>query len=186
MKARTLLLALAMPAVMALAACGQAAAGQPAARQPDPAVSDWPNQGRLTEWATTVEREGQQNHPEVYAGVEINLDADTVIVHRIPSATFDEAIRRLLPPAATVRYIDATYSEQQLADWTAAVTADTDYWRQRGIELHLIGTKPGQCVLIGIDNPARDTTSITARYPARPICVEHASGAVPLTGNGQN
>ncbi|MEU5946860.1 hypothetical protein ABZ793_15020 [Micromonospora sp. NPDC047465] len=63
MKARTLLLALAAPAVMALTACGQPAAGQSAAGQPEPVVSDWPNQGRLTDWAAAVEREGQQNHP---------------------------------------------------------------------------------------------------------------------------
>ncbi|MDT5024405.1 MAG: hypothetical protein QOE61_831 [Micromonosporaceae bacterium] len=177
MKARALLCALAVPAVMALTACGQPAAGQPA-----PVTSYWPNQEKLTEWATAVEREGQQNHPEVYAGVEIDLAADTVIVHRIPSAAFDEAVRGLLPPTATVRYIDSTYSERQLTGWAAAVVADTDYWRERHAELRLVGTKPGQCVRVGIDNPARDAASITARYPDSPICVEHADKAVPLTG----
>lgn len=175
MKARTLLPALAVPAIMALTACGQPAAGQPA-----PVTTFWSNQEKLTDWAAAVEREGQQHHPEAYAGVEIDLAAHTVIVHRIPSAAFDDAVRRLLPPAATVRYIDAAYSERQLTGWAAAVAADTDYWRKRHVELRLVGTKPGQCVRVGIDNPGRDTASITARYPHRSICVEHASKAVPL------
>jgi hypothetical protein len=171
-----LLLGLVVPAAMLLPACGQPAAGQP-----EPVISDWPNEGKLSEWAAAVAHEGQQNHPDVYAGVEINVVANTVIVRRIPSATFDEAVRGLLPPAATVRYIDATYSERQLTGWAATVVADTDYWRKHGIELNLVAAKPGLCVEVGIDDPARDTAAITARYPGRPICVEHAGKAVPLT-----
>ncbi|MFI6824199.1 hypothetical protein ACIBJE_25150 [Micromonospora sp. NPDC050187] len=177
MKVRTLLLTLAVPAVM-----GLTAGAQPAAAQSEPVIIDWPTQEKLLGWAAAVEHEGRHNHPEAYAGVAIDPTVGTVIVHRIPSVAFDDAVRRVLPPSAAVRYVDAEYSEGHLAAWTAEVVADTDYWRERGVELNLVGSKPGQCVLVGVEDPARDAASIGARYPGWPLCVEHDGRAVPLAG----
>ncbi|OZV75729.1 hypothetical protein CA850_28245 [Micromonospora echinospora] len=182
MKVRTLLLTLAVPAVIALTAGAQPATAQPAAGQPEPVIIDWPTQDKLLGWAAAVEHEGQQHHPEVYAGVAIDPILGTVVVHRVPSAAFDDAVRRLLPPSAAVRYVDAVYPERELAAWAAEVVADIDYWRERGVELNLVGSRPGQCVLVGTEDPVRDAASIGARYPGWPLCVEHDGGAVTLVG----
>jgi hypothetical protein len=183
MKVRTLLLTLAVPAVVALTVGGQPVAAQPVAELPEPVIIDWPTQDKLLDWAAAVEREGRRNHPEAYAGVAIDPILGTVIVHRVPSARFDDSVRRVLPPSAAVRYVDAVYPERELAAWAAGVAADTDYWREHGVELNLVGSVPGQCVLVGTEEPARDVASISARYPGWPLCVEHDGGAVLLTGD---
>ncbi|WP_416904869.1 hypothetical protein [Micromonospora echinospora] len=183
MKVRTRMLTLVAPAVLALTAGGLPVAAQPVAELPEPVIIDWPTQEKLLDWAAAVEHEGQRNHPETYAGVAVDPTLGTLIVHRVPSAGFDDAVRRVLPPSAAVRYVDAAYPERELAAWAAEVAADTDYWRARGVELNLVGSVPGQCVLVGTEEPARDAAPISARYPGWPLCVEHDGGAVLLTGD---
>ncbi|MFI0796410.1 hypothetical protein ACH4OY_27545 [Micromonospora rubida] len=132
--------------------------------------------------ATTVQEAGEQRWPQVYAGVELDLEQNLLQVRRIPSdPAVDQAICALVS-TVTVRFVDAVHSERQLAAWQARVHADRPYWQIRGIVLNGISTDMGCCVVVAVDDPARHRATITARYPGLPIHVEHGTEAVPLVG----
>jgi hypothetical protein len=155
------------------------AGSRPAPATPFP--SDWPNQFRLSEAASTISAAAQQRYPEVYAGVELDVPGDVVIVHRRPTAGFDEAIAALVP-GVTVRFAYSPHSEAQVTAWQERVVADQTYWRSRGITLNGIGPRFGQCVVVQVDDPERDRLAIVTHYPDWSICVEQGGPAVPLVG----
>lgn len=182
MRTRALFTLLAVSALAALAVLGLPGAGAaPAQHPPAPAISDWPHQTALLDAAVMAETAGQQRFPTLYAGVSLDLPGDALLVHRIPSPTFDQAIRALIPASVFIRYVDALYSETQLAEWMVEVVADQNYWHGRRIPLNSVGVRIGECVEAGVDEPARDGAAIIAHYPQRPICIELAGAAVPLT-----
>ncbi|MFI1197767.1 hypothetical protein ACH4T9_31530 [Micromonospora sp. NPDC020750] len=186
MRVRTLLTLLAGPALAGLAACGQpgsaAAPQQPATSPapsscaqagtavpspptPSPGRSYWPHQNSLMDAATTVQEAGEQRWPQVYAGVELDLEQNLLKVRRIPSGpAVDQAVCALVP-TVIVRFVDAVHSERQLAAWQARVFADRSYWQRRGIVLNGISTDMGLGVVVAMDDPDRHRAAITARYP---------------------
>ncbi|MFI6226158.1 hypothetical protein ACIBCR_02425 [Micromonospora echinospora] len=167
-------------AAPALAVAGAASGPRPPA--PTPFPSDWPNQEKLMNAYAKVETDARKHFPDTYAGSQLDLPGDALVVHRKPSPEFDEAIRALVP-GVTVRYAYASHSERQVNAWTERVIADYDYWRGRGITLHGIGPDMGQGVFVEIDNPFRDDIALLTHYDDLPLRVEQGGPAVPLIGD---
>ncbi|WP_433344160.1 hypothetical protein [Micromonospora sp. CA-111912] len=160
--------------------CAQAGTAVPSPVAPSPGRSYWPHQDSLMDAATTVQEAGEQRWPQLYAGVELDLEQNLLQVRRIPSGPAVDQAMCALVPTVTVRFVDAVHSERQLYAWQASIFADRPYWQRRGIVLNGISTEPGLCVVVAIDDPARHWATITARYPGLPIRVEHGGEAVPL------
>ncbi|MFG1892340.1 hypothetical protein ACGFIR_31340 [Micromonospora sp. NPDC049051] len=176
-------------AVLTLALPALAINAQPSGTPPQPgaapARSYWPHQDSLGDAAAAVSEAGPRSWPQTYAGVELNLDGNELIVHRIPSdPAVDQAIRALVP-TVRVRLADADHPERQLTAWHAEMISDRPYWHNRGITLHNIGTRTGECVTVGIDNPTRDAAVVIAYYAHQAICIEYAGPPVLLTSGPQ-
>lgn len=148
---------------------------------PNAEQSYWPAQDALSDAADVVDRVGGR-WPDVYADVSLDVPAGVLLVHRIPSAGFDEAVRQL-GLHITVRFVDAQHSARALARWVEQVSADMDYWRQRDVAVYEVGPTIGKCVSVGVGDPHRDTAAVTAHYPGVPLCVEQGAPAVPLTAD---
>ncbi|MFG1918089.1 hypothetical protein [Micromonospora sp. NPDC048898] len=141
--------------------------------------SYWPAQDALNDAAEAVDGVGER-WPDVYADVSLDVPAGVLLVHRIPSAGFDEAVRQL-GVHVTVRFVDAQHSARALDRWVEQIAADMDYWRQRGVAVYEVGPTIGKCVSVGVGDPQRDAAAVTAHYPGVPLCVEQGAPAVPLT-----
>lgn len=184
MPRRPMLALLAVP-LLAVAACTAPtaqAAPQPPPATAVPAPSYWPGQEALMAAGETVDTTAPTRWPDAYAGVELDVPAGVLIVHRVPTASLDAAVRALVPQV-TVRFADAVYSARQLGAWAEQVRADLPYWQRRGITIHEVGTRPGQCVTVGAADPARHASTIVARYRAMAVCVEQGHPAEPLTAD---
>jgi hypothetical protein len=179
----TLALLLAAP-LLAASACTTPVAS--AAPQPPPATaapvvepSYWPGQDTLMDAGTTIDATAPTRWPAAYAGVELDLPAGHVLVHRVPTPGMDDAIRALVPQVS-VRFVDTAYSERQIAGWMDQVLADWTYWQRRGVTVHEVWPRFGTCVVVGVEDPRRHASVVAARYPSATVCVEHGSPAVPL------
>ncbi|RKN51207.1 hypothetical protein D7223_05760 [Micromonospora endolithica] len=172
-----------MLALPLLALCAACAAPTASASGPSPhsEQSYWPGQQALTDAAGAVDAIGVR-WPDVYAGVSLDLPADVLLVHRVPAAGFDEAVRRLVPHV-TVRFVDAEHAALALDRQAERVVRDVDYWRQRGVSVHSVGTTIGECVTVGVGDPDRDAAVVTAHYRGVPLCVEQGAPLVPLPAN---
>ncbi len=154
---------------------------------PDPNRSDWPNQQRLGLAAEAADDLGAE-HPDVYAGVEMDLLTDVLIVHRLrgiaDTAAFDQAVHdRVRAVAAPSRVVieNAVYTQVQLRAWATTLGGDDDYWRSRGIGVYSVSSLPGgSCVKVGLVDPARDGDTYRNHYTF-PICLE-AGGSEMLFG----
>ncbi len=156
--------------------------------QPDPTRSDWPNQERLNQAAQAADDLGAK-HPDVYAGVEMELPTDVLIVHRVrgiaDTAAFDQAVHdRVRAVAAPSRVVieNALYTQAQLHAWAATLRGDDDYWKGRGVEGYSVGSPPGgNCVKVGLTDPARDGDIFRNHYTF-PICLEAGGSDVLFAG----
>ncbi|MGW0434835.1 hypothetical protein ACWDV4_20145 [Micromonospora sp. NPDC003197] len=171
-------LAVLVPLFAVVVGCGQAppvAAPAPVFSTPDPNRSDWPNQSTLNNHAQIVQKLGERKYRDVFAGVEIDLYGDRIIVYRLPNPAFDRAVQAVISGRVTLR--DAQYSEAQLYAWQATLHSDYTYWQRRDIPLHTIGRRPGgTCVEVGVEDPDRHGTVLRDHYPNIPLCVAHSMG----------
>ncbi|GGM05963.1 hypothetical protein [Micromonospora yangpuensis] len=175
MRSRTLFALLLVP----IAAAGSAVAGPrheaTAAPPAEVVFSDefWLHQEQLGRAAETVEPVARRQWPESYAGLEVDVPANVLVVRRVPgNPGIDRALRALVP--VSVRLIDAVYPERQVDAWTERLRADRGYWQeQRGIEIIESRPDPGRCVSIGLDDPERDGPALIAHYrQTMAVCVE--------------
>ncbi|MFI1194249.1 hypothetical protein ACH4T9_13460 [Micromonospora sp. NPDC020750] len=180
MRSRSLAALLALPVLLAPPALAASAAGSWQPGTPAPMPSDWPHQAALTLAAMKVDVTAERRWPDSYAGVELDLPSDVLIVHRKPTPGLDGAIAALVP-RVDVRYAYAAHSSRQINTWRDQIYSDRGYWRTRGVELHGVGPVFGRCVAVEVDNPDRDRPAIVTHYPDRPICVEQGSESVPLS-----
>jgi hypothetical protein len=128
-------------------------------------------QQRLNEFADRIREVGQRRFPDVYSGVEVNLDAGMVVAYRRTAAEFDRAVRAELPDAP-VRFQDAPYAERQIAAWADTVRRDLAYWQARDTPVHsVVGRHDGTCVELGTMAVDAVTAQARVRYPDMPVCV---------------
>ncbi|SNY05520.1 hypothetical protein [Paractinoplanes atraurantiacus] len=114
-----------------------------------------------------VDRGGRTEFADSYAGIEVDQERVRAIVYRVPSAAFDQFIRRAAENACIV-VRDADHSATDLAFWHDRVLADIQFWTHRGIRLVSIGARhDGTGIEIGTRDLDRARLELPARYGAR-------------------
>jgi hypothetical protein len=178
---------LVLGALLMIGGCGDAD-DQPAADQPG-LTGGWATAGcgvaRLPEHVTVagvrmpatpakldsviarIDEAGRRDFATSFAGLEVDQDEVRAIVYRIPSASFDEFIRRSAEDVCLV-VRDARHSAADLAVWHQRVLADLPYWTDQGIRIVTIGARhDGTGVEIGTRDVARARVELPARYGDR-------------------
>ncbi len=117
-----------------------------------------------------IEQAGRKEFPGSYAGIEVDQENARAIVHRIPSAAFDDFIRTAAQ-ATCIVVRDAAHSAVDLAFWHDRVLADLDYWAHSGVRIVSVGARhDGAGVEIGTQDLDKARTEIPARYgPDAPL-----------------
>lgn len=128
-----------------------------------------------------IEQEGRARFAESYAGLEVMPDQLSAVVYRVPSAQFDAFLREVAGEAAVV-IRDAPYSVAELTALMERITADLDYWRERGIRINAFGARhDGSGVQVGTQEVARAEVELPKRYGARPpVLIVEEGPILPL------
>ncbi|MEV4344142.1 hypothetical protein AB0J83_06660 [Actinoplanes sp. NPDC049596] len=114
-----------------------------------------------------IDRGGRGEFADSYAGLEVDQELVRAIVYRVPSAAFDQFIRRAAEDSCIV-VRDADHSATDLAFWHDRVLADIQFWTHRGIRLVSIGARhDGAGIEIGTRDLERARLELPARYGAR-------------------
>jgi|GEM_PF-2393458 len=130
-----------------------------------------------------IDTAGRREFPRSYAGLEVDQVHTRAIVHRVPSAAFDEFIRRTAEDTCIV-VRDSAYSAVDLQVWHDRVLADLDYWTHTGIRIVSIGARhDGAGVEIGTRDLAQARAELPLRYgPEAPLLFADEPPVRPLTG----
>lgn len=129
-----------------------------------------------------IEKAGRGEFPGSFAGLEVDQENTRAIVHRVPSAAFDDFIRRAAEDTCIV-VRDAAHSAVDLAFWHDRVLADLDYWTHSGVRIVSIGARhDGAGVEIGTQDVVRARAKLPARYgPEAPLLFVEEPPVRPLT-----
>ncbi|MCM4077150.1 hypothetical protein [Paractinoplanes hotanensis] len=129
-----------------------------------------------------IDTAGRAEFGASFAGLEVDQENTRAIVHRVPSAAFDEFIRRAAQDTCII-VRDAPYSAVDLAVWHDRVLADLAYWTHNGIRIVSVGARhDGAGVEIGTQDLAKARTEIPARYgPEAPLLFLQEAPVRPLT-----
>ena len=193
---------LALGAVLVIGACGDpddeglghrpglsgswSTAGCELAREPENvAVGDLTLPATPAELETAIGRidqGGRGDFADSYAGLEVDQQRVRAIVYRVPSAAFDDFIRRTAENTCIV-VRDAPHSSTALAVWHDRVLADLPFWTDRGIRIVTIGARhDGAGVEIGTRDVERARLELPARYGSRaPLVFVRQAPVNPLT-----
>ncbi|GAA0817420.1 hypothetical protein [Spirilliplanes yamanashiensis] len=131
-----------------------------------------------------IDEAGGRDFAAAYAGVEVDQAGVRAIVHRVPAADFDAAVRGLTPAGVCVVVRDAAHSRATLAALQERITADLAEWEGRGVRIETVGARhDGSGVEVGARDPERARAELAARYGAdAPIVVVRSGPVVPLPG----
>ena len=114
-----------------------------------------------------IDRGGRADFADSYAGVEVDQQEVRAVVYRVPSAPFDDFIRRAAEDVCIV-VRDAAHSAVDLAFWHDRVLADLPFWTHRGIRIVSIGARhDGAGVEIGTRDLDHARLELPARYGSR-------------------
>jgi len=129
-----------------------------------------------------IDTAGRAQFSASFAGLEVDQENTRAIVHRVPSAAFDEFIRRAAQDTCII-VRDAPHSAVDLAVWHDRVLADLAYWTHTGIRIVSVGARhDGVGVEIGTQDLAKARTEIPARYgPDAPLLFLQEAPVRPLT-----
>jgi hypothetical protein len=174
---------LALGAILVMGGCGEADHGPAAADQPG-LTGGWSTAGcgvdRLVEQGAMpatpakleavmarIEEAGRGEFADSFAGLEVDQPRVRAIVYRVPSAGFDDFIRRSAEDVCVV-VRDAAHSAVDLAYWHDRVLADLAYWTDKGIRIVSIGARhDGTAVQVGTRDVGRAKTELLSRYGDR-------------------
>ena len=128
-----------------------------------------------------IEKAGQAEFAGSFAGLEVDQENARAIVHRVPSAEFDDFIRRAAEDTCVV-VRDAAHTATDLAVWHDRVLADLDFWTHSGVRIVSVGARhDGAGVEIGTQDLDRTRTELPARYgPDAPLLFIPADPIRPL------
>ncbi|WP_250027914.1 hypothetical protein [Paractinoplanes maris] len=129
-----------------------------------------------------IDHVGHERFGVSYAGLEVDQENTRAIVHRVPSAAFDEFIRQTAEDTCIV-VRDAAHTAADLAVWHDRVLADLDYWTHTGVRIVSVGARhDGAGVEIGTQDLDRARTELPARYgPEAPLLFIQEAPVRPLT-----
>ena len=141
-----------------------------------------------------IDAAGKGEFAASFAGIEVDQERVRAIVYRVPSAAFDDFVRKAAEDACVV-VRDAAHSTQDLAAWHDRVLADLPYWTHRGVRIVSIGARhDGKGVEIGVREVEAARRELLARYgdqaplifmpadPVRPLPVPTSRIAPPPRG----
>ncbi|MGK5679358.1 hypothetical protein [Actinoplanes sp. URMC 104] len=128
-----------------------------------------------------IEQGGRTEFPDSYAGLEVDQENAHAVVHRVPSAAFDDFIRRAAENTCIV-VRDAAHTAADLAVWHDRVLADLDYWSHNGVRIVSVGARhDGAGVEIGTQDLARARAELPVRYgPEAPLLFVEEAPVSPL------
>ena len=114
-----------------------------------------------------IDETGRREYAASFAGLEVDQSEVRAIVYRVPSAAFDEFIRRAAEDVCVV-VRDAVNSAADLAYWHDRVLADLPYWTDKGVRIVTIGARhDGTGVEIGTRDVVRARAELPAHYGER-------------------
>ena len=136
----------------------------------------------LTAAMARIEAGGRTGYPQSYAGLEVDQAAARAIVYRVPSAAFDEFIRRSAEDACIV-VRDAAHGLAELTAWHDRLVADLAHWAEQGIHIATVGARhDGVGVEVGTAQVDRARARLPARYGGdAPLIVIEQGPVVPLS-----
>ncbi|HEX9999110.1 MAG TPA: hypothetical protein VGB74_01540 [Actinoplanes sp.] len=137
---------------------------------------------KLSEVMSRIDQAGQADFRDSFAGLEVDEARVRAIVYRVPSATFDDFIRRTAEDVCIV-VRDTAHTAVDLAYWHDRILADLAYWTHEGIRIVTVGARhDGSGVEIGTRDLARARVELPARYGTRaPLLFVEQGPVRPLT-----
>ncbi|GIF24332.1 hypothetical protein BJ973_007811 [Actinoplanes tereljensis] len=136
---------------------------------------------RLESVMNRIEQVGRTQFPDSYAGLEVEQELVRAVVYRVPSAEFDDFIRKTAEDAC-ILVRDAAHSAVSLAVWHDRVVADLPFWSHQGVPIVSIGARhDGTAVEIGTRDVTKARTALLGRYGSRaPLMFVSADPVRPL------
>jgi hypothetical protein len=111
-----------------------------------------------------IDRGGRTDFAHSFAGLEVDQQRVRAVVYRVPSAEFDDFIRRSAGTTCVV-VRDAAHAAADLAAWHDRVLADLPYWSHRGVRIVSVGARhDGSGVEIGAVDVERARPELQERY----------------------
>jgi len=110
-----------------------------------------------------------------YAGIELDERNGKVVVYRVPDRALDDAIQARSESVYIVLK-DAKFPLTRVREVTNQITADIDYWRQRGINIAVVGPRAdGSGVEVSTTSGSENDqeTTLSTRYGADIVHVVH-------------
>jgi hypothetical protein len=128
-----------------------------------------------------IDRGGRADHPDSYAGLEVDQQQVRAIVYRVPSAEFDDFVR-LSAQDTCVVVRDAAYGLTELTRWHDRVVADLPMWADRGVRISTVGARhDGVGVEVGTQDVSRTRDALVAAYgPKAPLVFVEQGPIQPL------
>ncbi len=128
-----------------------------------------------------IDRAGREQHRDSYAGLEVDQAQVRAVVHRVPSAAFDDVIRYAAADTCVV-VRDAPHALTELTAWHDRLVADLPYWAGRGIRIVTVGARhDGVGVEVGTRDPALARVEFPLRYGrSAPLVLVESGPVTPL------
>ncbi|MEU4687347.1 hypothetical protein [Actinoplanes sp. NPDC023714] len=110
-----------------------------------------------------IDRGGRERHAARYSGIEIDQKRVRAVVYRVPSARFDDFIRRNAEDAC-ILVRDSAHAVAELDGWHDRVVADLHYWGGQGVRIVTVGSRHDG---VGVEVGTRDVDEARLMLPAR-------------------
>ena len=132
-----------------------------------------------------IDEAGRGRHADSYAGLEVDQWTVRAVVHRVPSAEFDEVIRAAAGDTCVV-VRDAAHSLAELSRWQSRIAADLDGWTAQGVRISTVGARhDGAGVQVGTEDVDRARRELPARYgPDAPLIFVEEGPVTPIPPAG--
>lgn len=141
--------------LLAVASCGRESAGTP-----PPSASDAAS-AAVSRLLPVLE-----SFPGTYAGVEVLLDQQVVVVHRKPDPGLDAEVRRQ-GIGVPVEFRDAVYSLTEMKAAVGRLTYEREHWKSRGFTMTAVSpaTDGSGVVVRTVEEPGDFAERLRQRYP---------------------
>jgi hypothetical protein len=128
-----------------------------------------------------IDRGGRADHPDSYAGLEVDQQRVLAIVYRVPSAEFDDFVR-VSAQDSCVLVRDAGHGLTELTAWHDRIVADLPMWADRGVRISTVGARhDGVGVEVGTEQVTRTRDELIALYgPQAPLVFVEEGPVTPL------
>ncbi len=131
-----------------------------------------------------IDRGGRADHPDSYAGLEVDEQAVRAVVYRVPSTSFDDFVRRAAGDSC-ILVRDAAHSWATLAALQQRITDDLPHWAARGVRISTVGARhDGTGVEVGTQDLPEARTAFPERYGDAPVILVQRGPVRPMRATG--